>query len=90
MLNEQGVGASSGSACTSSSLAPSHVLVAMGFKPEDSHGSLRLSLGKETTEEEVDFTANILPGIIKRLRQIAPKLNTEDLEHLTHNHHHED
>ena len=53
LLDEAGVAASSGSACTSGLLEPSHVLTAMGFKPEDSHGSLRFSLGHQTTKEEV-------------------------------------
>ena len=74
LLDEAGVAASSGSACTSGLLEPSHVLMAMGFKPEDSHGSLRFSLGHQTTEEEVDFVIEILPGIVEKLRKMAPKL----------------
>lgn len=74
MLSEKGVMASTGSACTSGSLEPSHVLSAMGFAPEISHGSLRLSLDKSTTEEEVEYVAKILPEIVERLRLMAPKL----------------
>lgn len=73
LLNEEGIAASSGSACTSGLLKPSHVLTAMGISPELSHGSLRLSLGKDTTEEEIDHVLEKLPPIIERLRKMAPK-----------------
>lgn len=72
LLNEQGVAASSGSACTSGLLEPSHVLLAMGISPEKSHGSLRLSLGKDNTQEEVDYVVKILPGIVEKLRKMSP------------------
>lgn len=72
MLDAQGIAASSGSACTSGSLEPSHVLMAMGVRPELAHGSLRLSLGRATTAEEVDEVAAALPPIVARLRAIAP------------------
>jgi len=75
MLDEKGIAASSGSACTSKNLAPSHVLTAMGFSPELAHGSLRLSLSNQTTEKEIDYVLKILPEIIKKLRQMAPKMN---------------
>jgi cysteine desulfurase len=71
-LDLMGVAASSGSACTSGSLEPSHVLVAMGFHHEVAHGSLRLSLGKENSEEEIDFVLEILPGIVEKLRKMSP------------------
>jgi cysteine desulfurase len=71
-LDSMGVAASSGSACTSGSLEPSHVLTAMGYPHEVAHGSLRLSLGKENTLEEIDYVLEILPGIIERLRQMSP------------------
>ena len=71
-LDMLGVAASSGSACTSGSLEPSHVLLAMGFKHEEAHGSLRLTLGKETTEEEVDYVLEVLPGIVENLRRMSP------------------
>ena len=74
LLSEKGVAASSGSACTSGLLEPSHVLLAMGYKPEQAHGSLRFSLGQENTPQEIDYVIKVLPGIIRKLRKIAPKL----------------
>lgn len=71
-LDMQGVCASSGSACTSGSLDPSHVLLAIGLPHEVAHGSLRLSLCEYNTEEEVDFIAEVLPPIIERLRSMSP------------------
>jgi cysteine desulfurase len=71
-LDLAGVAASSGSACTSGSLEPSHVLTAMGFSHEVAHGSLRLSLGKENTQEEIEYVLEILPGIVEKLRQMSP------------------
>ena len=73
-LSDQGIAASSGSACTSGALKPSHILTAMGIPPETAHGSLRFSLGKKTTKEEIDCVIKILPPIVKRLRQMAPKI----------------
>jgi cysteine desulfurase len=74
LLSEEGIAASSGSACTSGLLEPSHVLLAMGYQPEEAHGSLRFSLGKDNTEEEIDYVLKVLPGIIQRLRRMAPRL----------------
>lgn len=71
-LDMQGVCASSGSACTSGSLDPSHVLLSIGLPHEVAHGSLRLSLCEYNTEEEVDFIAEALPPIIERLRSMSP------------------
>ncbi|MCJ7805526.1 cysteine desulfurase [Patescibacteria group bacterium] len=71
-LSEEGIYASSGSACTSASLEPSHVLTAMGFIPEESHGSIRLSLGKNSTKSEVLFLMSKLPKIIEDLRKMSP------------------
>ncbi len=71
-LDQLGIAASSGSACTSGSLEPSHVLIAMGYPHEVAHGSLRLSLGKENTEQDVDYVLEHLPGIIDTLRQMSP------------------
>ena len=71
-LDMMGVAASSGSACTSGSLEPSHVLTAMGFSHEIAHGSLRLSLGKENTLDEIEYVLEILPGIVDKLRQMSP------------------
>lgn len=71
-LDLQGVAASSGSACTSASLEPSHVLLAMKLPVEICHGSLRLTLGKDNTPEDVDYVVSILPGIVDKLRAMSP------------------
>ena len=71
-LDLAGVAASSGSACTSGSLEPSHVLTAMGYSHEVAHGSLRLTLGKENTDADVDYVLDILPGIIQKLCEMSP------------------
>lgn len=71
-LDMMGVAASSGSACTSASLEPSHVLMAMGIPVEIAHGSLRLTLGASNTEEDVDYVISLLPGIVERLRAMSP------------------
>lgn len=72
MLDMKGVAASSGSACTSGSLDPSHVLLAIGLPHEIAHGSLRLSIGDFTTEEEVDYVLEVLGPIVQRLREMSP------------------
>ena len=72
LLNEYGICSSSGSACTSGSLDPSHVLLAIGLPHEIAHGSLRLTLSKYTTEEEIDKVIEVLPGIIELLRKMSP------------------
>ena len=74
-LDLAGVAASSGSACTSGSLDPSHVLLAIGLPHELAHGSLRLSLSDTTTQEEVDYVLSVLPGIIEYLRDMSPLYN---------------
>ncbi len=71
-LDRQGICASSGSACTSGSLDPSHVLLAIGLPHEIAHGSLRLTLSHENTKEEIDYTVEQLKGIIERLRNMSP------------------
>lgn len=71
-LDLKGIAASSGSACTSGSLDPSHVLLSMGLTHEVAHGSLRLTLGKDNTEEEVDYFLEVLPDIVNRLRAMSP------------------
>ncbi len=71
-LDMEGIGTSTGSACSSKSLDPSHVLLAIGLKPEEAHGSLRVSIGRFTTEEEVHYFLEKLPLIIERLRKISP------------------
>jgi cysteine desulfurase len=72
MLNEYGICASSGSACTSGSLEPSHVLRAMGVPFTAAHGSIRFSLSRYNTEDEIDVILEKLPPIIERLRQLSP------------------
>lgn len=72
MLDINGVAASSGSACTSGSLDPSHVLLAMGLSHEVAHGSLRLTLSEFTTEQEIDYVLDLLPKVAKRLRDMSP------------------
>ena len=72
MLDARGIAASTGSACTSASLEPSHVLTACGLPPEHAHGSLRLTLGHRNTEEDVDYVLSVLPGVIERLRGMSP------------------
>ncbi|MBI2630119.1 IscS subfamily cysteine desulfurase [Candidatus Pacearchaeota archaeon] len=71
-LNEHRICCSTGSACSSKSLEPSHVLLAIGLKPEEAHGSLRISLSKYTTKKEVEKLLKVLPMIIKKLRSISP------------------
>ncbi|NLY29372.1 MAG: cysteine desulfurase NifS [Firmicutes bacterium] len=71
-LDMQGIAASSGSACTSGSLEPSHVLLALGLPHEIAHGSLRLTLGRGTSAADIDNVLEALPGIVDRLRQMSP------------------
>ncbi len=71
-LDMKGIAASSGSACTSGSLEPSHVLVSMGMTHELSHGSVRFSLGKSNTIEEIDYLLEIMPPIVERMRAMSP------------------
>jgi len=71
-LDMESIAASTGSACSSESLEPSHVLLAIGLKPEEAHGSLRISIGRFTTEEDIDYFLEKLPPIIERLRKMSP------------------
>jgi len=71
-LDLAGIAASTGSACSSAKLEPSHVLLAIGLKPEQAHGSLRLSLGRWTKEQDIDYVLKVLPQVIKKLREISP------------------
>lgn len=71
-LDMKGICASSGSACTSGSLDPSHVLLAIGLPHEIAHGSLRITFGEENTKEEVDFLVKSLVEIVERLRNMSP------------------
>ncbi len=76
-LDLEGICASTGSACSSSSLEPSHVLLALALSPEQAHGSLRFSLGKWTTEEDIERVWDILPGIVAKLRAMSPLLKSQ-------------
>jgi len=71
-LNMEGIAVSTGSACVSKALKASHVLLAIGINPEDVHGSLVFSMGKDNTEEEVDYVLDKLPPIVSRLREMSP------------------
>lgn len=71
-LDEEGVACSTGSACTSESLEPSHVIMAIGKPHAYAHGAMRFSLGKNTTKKEIDFVMKVLPGIIDKLRMFSP------------------
>lgn len=71
-LDMNGIAASSGSACTSGSLDPSHVLLAIGLPHEIAHGSLRLTINEDTTEEDVNYILSVIPGVVKRLRSMSP------------------
>jgi len=75
-LDLEGICASTGSACSSSSLEPSYVLLAMGLLPEQAHGSLRLTLGKWTGEEDINRVLEVLPRVVARLRAMSPLLKS--------------
>ena len=79
-LSDIGICASSGSACTSGSLEPSHVLRAMGVPFTSLHGSIRFSLSRFTTEDEIDYTLQKLPEVIEEITRLSPY--QDDLEHL--------
>ena len=85
LLDKKGICASSGSACTSGSLDPSHVLLSLGIPHELAHGSLRLSIGEYNTMEEIDYIIEVLPGIVQYLRDMSPiwdALEKGEKEHL--------
>jgi len=71
-LDNNSIAASSGSACTSGSLEPSHVLTSMGIPPEVAHGSLRFSLGHSNTIHDINKVIEVLPQIVKKLREMSP------------------
>jgi cysteine desulfurase len=72
MLDLNGICVSSGSACTTGSLDPSHVLLALGLSHEVAHGSLRITIDDETTEEDIDYILEVLPKVVDRLRAMSP------------------
>lgn len=76
-LDLEGICASTGSACSSASLEPSHVLLALGLSPEQAHGSLRFTLGRENTEADIERVLEVLPGIVAKLRAMSPLLKTQ-------------
>jgi cysteine desulfurase len=76
-LDLEGICASTGSACSSASLEPSHVLLALGLSPEQAHGSLRFTLGRENTEADIERALAVLPGIVAKLRAMSPLLKTQ-------------
>ena len=75
LLQKYGICASTGSACTSSSLEPSHVLLAIGLPHEIAHGSLRLTISELNTQSDIDKVKEILPKIVKKLRELSPLWN---------------
>jgi cysteine desulfurase len=79
-LDMMGVGASSGSACTAKTLEPSHVLLAIGLRHEEAHGSLLCTLGKNNDAQDVDHVISVMPDIVKRLRMISPLTPKEMLK----------
>ena len=76
-LDLEGICGSTGSACSSANLEPSHVLLALGVPPEQAHGSLRFTLGRENTETDVEQVLEVLPGIVAKLRAMSPLLKTQ-------------
>jgi cysteine desulfurase len=70
-LDSKGIGVSTGSACSSKKLEPSHVLLSLGLKPEECHGSLRISMGRSNTQEDVDFVAECIVEAVERFRSIS-------------------
>ncbi len=72
LLDAKGIEVSTGSACSSKSLKPSHVLLTIGLKPEEAHGSLRLTLGKDSTEKDADYLLEVLPEVVSELRKMSP------------------
>jgi len=76
-LDLEGICVSTGSACSSASPEPSHVLLALGLPAEQAHGSLRFTLGRENTEADIERVLDVLPGIVARLRAMSPLLKTQ-------------
>jgi cysteine desulfurase len=76
-LDLKGVAVSTGSACSSGSLEPSHVLLAIGLSRDTGHGSLRFSLSHETTREEIDYVLATLPALVEKLRRLSPRANKQ-------------
>ena len=75
MLDDKGIAASTGSACSSKKLLASHVLLAIGLNPEEAHGSIRLTLGRMSTKDDVEYVVRVLPEIVQKLRNMSPLWN---------------
>lgn len=75
MLDDKGISAATGSACSSKKLKASHVLLGIGLKPEEAHGSIRLTLGRNSTHEDISYVSEVLPGIVEKLRYMSPLWN---------------
>jgi cysteine desulfurase len=71
-LDLKGIACSTGAACSSGAVEPSHVLMALGLAPEDARATLLLSLGRQNTQEEIDFALETIPSVIERLRRLSP------------------
>jgi len=80
-LDEYGIMASTGSACTSTSLEPSHVITGMGLPYEYAHGSMRFTLGKCNTKNDIDYLMKVMPPIVQTLREISPVILEEGKKH---------
>ena len=78
-LDLKGLAVSTGAACSSGAIEPSHVLTAMGLRPEQARGSLRFSLGKQSTSEDVEFALSLIALTVARLRELSPVYNKEAL-----------
>lgn len=89
-LNEKGIAVSTGSACTSNSLEPSHVLLALGIPREEAHGTIRFTLSKYTTKQEIDYVIKTIQPIVKTLRKMSPLVgSTKKYDEVIHGHDHE-
>ncbi|PIP27984.1 MAG: cysteine desulfurase NifS [Candidatus Moranbacteria bacterium CG23_combo_of_CG06-09_8_20_14_all_35_22] len=84
MLSSEGIFASTGSACSSGSLSPSHVLLSLGLKPEETHGSLRLTLGKNTTKKEVDYAVKVIKRSVEKLRKVSGSVLKDYYKNMKH------
>jgi cysteine desulfurase len=80
-LDLKGLAVSTGAACSSGAIEPSHVLTAMGLPPERARASLRFSLGKQNTAEEVEFALSLIPQTVSRLRELSPVYNKAAVSH---------
>lgn len=76
-LDLKGLAVSTGAACSSGAIEPSHVLIAMGLRSDQARASIRFSLGKQTTEEDIDFALALVPGTVARLRELSPAYKKE-------------